>query len=270
MASKIAILGAGNIGQAIAHGLTGHPYQASEIAVTRRHLDALAPLREAGFAAGTDNAQAVSAADVVLLCVQPGQLAALADEIRTALRPARQLVISVITGIPCRVLREHLGETVPVVRAMPNTAITLRESMTCLAAEGTSPEHVETAQVLFDRLGRTLVIDEELMSEATALCACGVAFFLRAIRAASQGGIEIGFHAEEALFMAAQTARGAASLVLEHDRHPEREIDRVTTPMGCTIAGLNRMEHEGFSSALIQGIVTSAAKADLLGGADRG
>ena len=99
------------------------------------------------------------------------------------------------------------------------------------------------------------------MEAATALCACGVAFFLRSIRAASQGGIEIGFHPDEALLMAAQTARGAASLLIRDGSHPEPEIDRVTTPRGCTIAGLNEMEHRGFSSAMIKGIVTSARKA---------
>ena len=100
------------------------------------------------------------------------------------------------------------------------------------------------------------------MTPATALAACGIAFFLRAIRAASQGGIEIGFHSHDALLMAAQTARGAASLLLQNTNHPEGEIDKVTTPRGCTIAGLNKMEHAGFSSALIQGIVTSAEKAE--------
>ena len=106
------------------------------------------------------------------------------------------------------------------------------------------------------------------MTGATALCACGVAFFLRSIRAASQGGIEIGFHAEEALMMAAQTAKGAASLLADRkdikDNHPEFEIDRVTTPRGCTIAGLNEMEHSGFSSAMIKGILHSAKKATTL------
>jgi pyrroline-5-carboxylate reductase len=106
-----------------------------------------------------------------------------------------------------------------------------------------------------------LIIDEELMIPATALCACGIAFFLRAIRAASQGGIEIGFHSEEALLMAAQTAKGAASLLVNMESHPEGEVDKVTTPRGCTISGLNQMEHYGFSSAMIRGIVTSAEKA---------
>jgi pyrroline-5-carboxylate reductase len=103
-----------------------------------------------------------------------------------------------------------------------------------------------------------------MMVGATALCACGIAFFLRSVRAASQGGIEIGFHPEDALLLAAQTARGAASLALRDNQHPESEIDRVTTPRGCTIAGLNEMEHQGFSSAMIKGFVLSARKAGVL------
>jgi pyrroline-5-carboxylate reductase len=99
------------------------------------------------------------------------------------------------------------------------------------------------------------------MGPATALCACGIAFFLRAIRAASQGGIEIGFHAEEAILMASQTAKGAAQLLLQNESHPESEVDKVTTPRGITISGLNQMEHHGFSSAMIIGIVTAAEKA---------
>lgn len=118
------------------------------------------------------------------------------------------------------------------------------------------------AAELFDAVGRTLVIEEEMMVPATALCACGVAFFLRCVRAASQGGIEIGFHPEEALLLAAQTAKGAAALGLKEDSHPEGEIDRVTTPRGCTIAGLNEMEHRGLSSAMIRGITVSAKAAE--------
>ena len=102
------------------------------------------------------------------------------------------------------------------------------------------------------------------MAQATALCACGVAFFLRTVRAASQGGIEIGFHPEDALLLAGQTARGAASLSLKEDTHPEGEIDRVTTPRGCTIAGLNEMEHQGLSSAMIKGLILSAKAAQEL------
>jgi pyrroline-5-carboxylate reductase len=170
-------------------------------------------------------------------------------------------VVSVVSDVTIADIQAHVGEPIRVVRAMPNTAIGIRESMTCLAAHPGAEDALADARALFDAVGRTAVIPEELMTAATALCACGVAFFLRSIRAASQGGIEIGFHPEEALVLAAQTARGAASLLLHGGQHPESEIDRVTTPRGCTIAGLNEMEHQGFSSALIKGILVSAKQA---------
>ena len=121
---------------------------------------------------------------------------------------------------------------------------------------------MEKTERLFERIGKTIRLSEEMITASTALSACGIAFFLRCIRAASQGGIEIGFHPEEALFLAAQTAKGAASLILEAGYHPEDGIDQVTTPRGCTIAGLNEMEHQGLSSAIIRGIVTSAEQAE--------
>jgi pyrroline-5-carboxylate reductase len=147
---------------------------------------------------------------------------------------------------------------------MPNTAIGIRQSMTCLSSESANGKALSVAESIFNTVGKSLRIEEELMGAATALGACGIAFFLRAIRAASQGGIEIGFHPAKALQIAAQTAKGAASLLLENDQHPEFEIDKVTTPRGVTISGLNQMEHDGFSSAMIKGIVTSAKKAEKL------
>src|SRR5690606_19154811 len=110
-------------------------------------------------------------------------------------------------------------------------------------------------------VGSTVHINEDLMTSATASCACGIAFFLRSIRAASQGRVEIGFHANEASKMPVQKAKGAARLHIQHQSHPESEIDKVTSPKGCTIAGLNEMEHFGFSSSLIKGIKLSALKA---------
>jgi pyrroline-5-carboxylate reductase len=161
-------------------------------------------------------------------------------------------------------MRGVIGKQVPIIRAMPNTAIAIRESMTCLAGGDAPPEAMRTVTTLFESVGKTVEISEELMVPATALCACGIAFFLRGIRAASQGGIEIGFHAEDALLMAAQTAKGAAALLVDAGNHPESEVDKVTTPQGCTIVGLNQMEHNGFSSAMIKGIITSAEKAAVL------
>ena len=133
--------------------------------------------------------------------------------------------------------------------------------MTCITTTYLWEKHIKTVKRIFNLVGETAVINEEKMTSATALCACGIAFFLRSIRAASQGGNEIDFHSSEALKMAAQTAKGAATLLLKNNSHPEDEIDKVTSPKGCTIAGLNEMEHNGFSSAFIKGIKVSSEKA---------
>jgi pyrroline-5-carboxylate reductase len=263
--SAIAILGGGNLGRALAMGWTEAGYcSPREIMITRRNPEKLTYFAEAGFRVGSDNLEAVANSDIIVVAVQPQQVADLLDEIREAVEPERHRVISVVSGITIAQLHDRLASDVPIVRAMPNTAVSIGESMTCLSSLDVADRALAEAQELFDLVGRTLVIAEEMMVPATALCACGVAFFLRSIRAASQGGIEIGFHPEEALLLAAQTAKGAAALVLSHGRHPESEIDQVTTPRGCTIAGLNEMEHKGFSSAMIKGILLSAAKAEKL------
>jgi pyrroline-5-carboxylate reductase len=262
--SSIAILGAGNIGQALAQGwVAAGRLRPEEICLSRRRTEALRERAEQGFRVAGDSAAAARDADILVIAVQPQQLVELLEQIRPVLDPDRHLLISVVSGVSIAALRRTVPADVAVVRAMPNTGIAIGESMTCIAGD-TSGRGVETAVQLFDGVGRTLVISEDLMVSATALCACGIAFFLRAIRAASQGGIEIGFHPEEALLLAAQTARGAASLLLAGSSHPEAEIDRVTTPRGCTIAGLNEMEHQGFSSAMIKAILVSAQNAGRL------
>jgi pyrroline-5-carboxylate reductase len=256
---RIAIVGAGNIGLAIANGLVeSGRFGAGDITLSRRNVQLLEGMRGRGFVVEGDNRAAVRAADVVVIAVEPQQIDGVLQEIASELTAGRHVLISVVTGVTTRQVLRHLGEGIAVVRAMPNTAIAIRESMTCLASDEGNGEAIDVARSIFDTVGKTLVVDEESMIAATALGACGIAFFLRAIRAASQGGIEIGFHSRDALAIAAQTARGAATLLLSMENHPEYEIDRVTTPRGCTIAGLNRMEHEGFSSAMIRGITTSA------------
>ena len=260
---NLAILGGGNLGHALAAGWIGAGlFEPEQIHVTRRSARGLADLEARGCQVGTDNGAAVRGARTVVLAVQPQQTQALIADVRSALDPTRHRIISVISAVTIDQLAEMLGDvSVPIVRAMPNTAVAIGESMTCLSASEGAGEALAEATTLFDAVGRTLRIRDKMMVPATALCACGVAFFLRSIRAASQGGIEIGFHPEEAFLLAAQTAKGASALLLDGTSHPEAEIDRVTTPRGCTIAGLNEMEHQGFSSALIKGILLSAGKA---------
>ena len=260
---RITIIGGGNLGGAIARGLIASNAAApNTITVTRRSDAGLAPFRSEGFQTMTDNATAVSDASIVLIAVRPKQVNAVLDAIAPVIDSAVHTVISTATDVRIADIRQHLPQAVPVIRAMPNIGVSVGESMTCLACENhATEESKQAAAAVFAPLGRTQYIDESQMTPATALCACGIAFFLRAIRAASQGGVQVGFHADEAIRLAAQTAKGAAELILSRDAHPESLIDTVTTPLGVTIAGLNEMEHQGFSSALIRGIVESAEKA---------
>lgn len=262
---NIAILGSGNIGISLAKGLVKAGYATpGQIRLTRRNITHLEAFNAQGFVTSADNAAVVADADIVVLAVLPQQLNQLLDQIKPAVDVNKHLFISVASGVSCLDIRNKLGDEVQVVRAMPNTAIAIGQSMTCIASDNASAAYLEEVTVMFETVGAVVKINEDLMTSATALCACGIAFFLRAIRAASQGGVEIGFHADEALKMAVQTAKGAADLLLQMQSHPEQEIDKVTSPKGCTIAGLNEMEHNGFSSSLIKGIKLSAVKAGAL------
>jgi pyrroline-5-carboxylate reductase len=265
MKQKIALLGGGNIGKAIANGLlASSKMEASDIVVTDLNLKRLDELKQKGIEVTSDNAEALGKSGVIILCVQPTQVEDLMEQIRPSLDPDKHILAYVVAAYEIQDIRDLAEVPVPVVRVMPNTAIAIRESMTCLATHEGSDGALEKVQEIFDQLGTTMVIREGLMGAATILGACGIAYFMRFIRAASQGGIQVGFHADQAQAIAAQTAKGAASLLLQTGNHPEDEIDKVTTPRGCTIAGLNEMEHYGLSSAVIKGIITSYNEIDKL------
>jgi pyrroline-5-carboxylate reductase len=259
---KVTIIGSGNIGLSLAKGLVKSEFAgAADITLTRRNLHALAEEASQGFSVSNDNKAAVKGADIIVFAILPQQLKKVLVEVTPEIDKKNQIFVSIVSGVSCADLKAVLGEDATVIRAMPNTAIAIAQSMTCIASDNASDSSLAEVEKMFETVGSVVVINEDLMTSATALCACGIAFFLRAIRAASQGGVEIGFHAHDALKMAVQTAKGAADLLLHTNAHPEGEIDKVTSPKGCTIAGLNEMEHNGFSSAFIKGIKLSADKA---------
>jgi pyrroline-5-carboxylate reductase len=258
---QLSIIGGGNLGSALAKGLIkSGTFQSSDLIISKRNIATLTELSEKGVHLTTNNKEAVKASPIIILAVLPQKIDEVLLEIKDILT-ADQLLISVVTGVHSSDIKNCIGSDKTVVRAMPNTAISILQSMTCIAGDGIKKANLQRTQQIFDAVGKTIIINEDKMTSATALNACGIAFFLRAIRAATQGGTEIDFHADEALLMTAQTAKGAAMLLLENQSHPEEEIDKVTSPKGCTIAGLNHMEHSGFSSAFIKGITTSAEKA---------
>lgn len=261
MNKKIAIIGGGNLGKAIAEGLVKSGFTLpGHIMVTKRNIEPIRYLEEKEILVSNDNLEAVRYADLVILAVKPFQIQDVLKSLKGSLDPNHHLLCSVVTGISIDTMEEIVGKGFPVVRAMPNTAIAIQESMTCIYARNTSQEQQQYIEDLFRQLGRVVSIDEKLMDAATVLGACGIAYALRFIRANIQGGIEIGFDAATATLIAAQTVKGAAELLIQTGRHPEQEIDKVTTPKGCTIAGLNEMEHQGFSSSLIKGIAASYEK----------
>jgi pyrroline-5-carboxylate reductase len=268
--NSIAILGSGNMGLYIAKGLTNSGiYNASSITLTRRNLSALDSYKEKGFQVGNDNILAAKNADIIVLGVLPQQLNNVLDEISSVIDESKHLIISIISGVSCDDIKKRLNKNVEVVRVMPNTAIAINESMTCIAADAVKVENLELVKNIFNTVGKVIVIKEDLMPAATALCSSGIAFYLRAVRAATEAGVQLGFHADEALAMAAQTVKGSADLIIQLNTHPEVLIDKVTSPKGCTIAGLNEMEHNGFSSAFIKGITLAANKAGNLYNQDK-
>ncbi|WP_291861012.1 pyrroline-5-carboxylate reductase [Marinilabilia sp.] len=260
MIKKIAIIGGGNLGTAIARGLVSSvkPFD-GEIVVTRRRVHLIKSLEEFGIVVGQDNVGAVKNADLVILAVKPFQLEDILAEIEPALSD-KALLISLAAGVDARQISDMASGRKSIFRVMPNTAISIGESMTCVSSYEATEEQEAVIRDLFEPTGIVQFIPEELMASATVLAACGIAFALRFIRAATQGGVEIGFGSDLALKIASQTVKGAAELIIRGETHPEAEIDKVTTPRGITISGLNEMEHQGFSSALIKGLITSFEK----------
>ncbi len=258
---KIAIIGGGNLGSSIAEGLIASGFvQANQITITKRNLATIQHLADKGVSVTSDNQAAVKDAQYVILAVKPFQIKDIVADIQPLLVAGKHTIISVATGVWIKDMEEMLDTDFALFRAMPNTAISIQQSMTCICANAKAKDQVAYVSALFDQLGKSIVIDEKLMDAATVLGACGTAYALRYIRANIQGGIEIGFSAAQASLIAAQTVKGAADLLLTKNTHPEQEIDKVTTPMGCTIAGLNEMEHQGFSSSLIRGLTASYRK----------
>jgi pyrroline-5-carboxylate reductase len=256
---KIAIIGTGNLGKSIAKGLITTDAITS-LYLTKRNLSDIQSFE--GYKnvhLTSDNIVAVEHSDILIFAVQPAHF----EEILQSIKPyltEKHVLISTITGFTISKIEAEVGEQNFIIRAMPNTAIAVGKSMTCLCANENGEKRIKIAEAIFNRLGHSLTIPESQMQAATVVCASGIAFWMRLIRATTQAAIQLGFDAKEAQELAMHTSEGAANLLITTGNHPEEEIDKVTTPMGCTIEGLNEMEHKGLSSSLIQGMVTSFKK----------
>ncbi|WP_298477579.1 pyrroline-5-carboxylate reductase [uncultured Maribacter sp.] len=256
---RVAIIGTGNLGLAIGKGILDSK-GASSMYLTKRNLEDIKEYTSyENVVLTSDNREAVKNSDVLIFAIQPRHLEAILEDVKDLLT-SNHIIISVITGFSIARIESIVGSDKNIIRSMPNTAIAVGKSMTCMCCNDIGKSKIAIAQSIFDKVGASMVIPEEQMQAATVICASGIAFWMRLIRATTQGAIQLGFEAKEAQELAKHTCDGAAGLLLASGNHPEEEIDRVTTPGGCTIEGLNEMEHQGLSSSLIQGIVASFEK----------
>ena len=265
---KIAIIGTGNIGGAIARGLAqGTIFQPSDIICTTQSDESLERVRQINseFVLTHDNVAAVKQADLILIAVKPWRVERIIDEIKSAIDFNRQIILSVAAGVTFDLLSTFLTKnmdynqmsTPTIFRLMPNTAIEVRSSMTFVSARNATQEQIALVLRIFNELGNAMLIEERLMAAGTALASSGIAFALRYIRAAIEGGVELGFYPKQAQEIVVHTVKGAVDLLLENHSNPEMEIDKVTTPGGITIKGLNEVELSGFTSAVIRGLKAS-------------
>lgn len=255
---KISIIGAGAMGGAIVEGmLKSDGFVDGDITVSDPSQKVIDRFATTGASVTTDNKAAAEGADIVCVVVKPWLVERVLKEIKPVMDYGRQTLIVVAAGVSSSAITEWMavdGKMPPLFLVIPNIAIAELSSMTFIVPVGASDEQVASVKAIFDRLGSTLVTEERLLGAGTTLASCGIAYAMRYIRAASEGGVEIGFKADDAKRIVLQTVKGAVDLLLANGNHPEAEIDKVTTPGGVTIKGLNEMEHAGFTSAVIRGL----------------
>ncbi|MCE5227259.1 MAG: pyrroline-5-carboxylate reductase [Porphyromonadaceae bacterium] len=264
---KVTVIGVGNIGGAIARGLAkGTILKASDITCTdlvQENLDKMTQSNK-DFVISTNNIEAVKEANIIIIAVKPWRVESVINEIKYSLKYDKQIIVSIAAGIPFDRLNEFLDKesnleygTPSVFRVIPNTAIEVCSSMTFVSSCNASDEQEDLIVNLFNELGSAMLIEEQLMTAGTALASSGIAFAMRYIRASTEGGVELGFYPNQAKEIVLKTVKGAVDLLIANQSNPETEIDKVTTPGGITIKGLNEMELSGFTSSVIRGLKAS-------------
>lgn len=247
------------MGGSLARGLlAGTLFKPYDVVVANPHADKLSPLADLGATVTTDNRKAVADADFVAIVVKPWLVEKVAKEIAPVLHPERQVVLNLAASVDAANLQHWLtkdgGNAPALIQVMPNIAIALRASMTFLCPVKADNLQVKATKQIFDDLGKAIVVEPKQLAAGTALSGCGIAYAMRYVRAAMEGGVELGFKADVAQQIVLQTMEGAVRLLSQPGAHPESEIDKVTTPGGLTIRGLNAMESAGFTASVIAGL----------------
>ena len=259
---KIAIIGAGAMGGAMADGfIKSGAVKPADISVANPTASKLEHFALQGASVTTDNKTAAEGADIVVIAVKPWLVEQVVNELKPVLNYTRQTIITVAAGISGSQFTAWLKKDDAVPQTfivIPNTAIAVLASMTFIVPVNATADTTTTIKALFDNVGQTMVTDERHLSAGMTLASCGIAYAMRYVRAAAEGGVELGFKADMAKDIVLQTMKGAVELLQANGNHPEAEIDKVCTPGGLTIRGLNEMEHAGFTSAVIRGLKAAA------------
>jgi pyrroline-5-carboxylate reductase len=253
---KISVIGAGAMGGATVEGLIkGQQFKNEDITVSDPSQAVVDKFAKMGVSVTTDNKLAAQSADIVCIVVKPWLVEKVLTDIKSELDPKKQILIVIAAGVPSDSIKGWLGEKCPpLFLVIPNIAIAEMASMTFVVPVGATEEDTQKIIDIFDEMGSTLITDEQHLASGTTLASCGIAYAMRYIRAAAEGGVELGFKADDAKKIVMQTMKGAVELLEASGLHPEAAIDLVTTPGGLTIKGLNEMEHAGFTSAVIRGL----------------
>jgi pyrroline-5-carboxylate reductase len=253
---RLAVLGAGKAGEALIAGVISSGWRKpGEIVATARHQEHLDALSERyGVATTLSNVEAAEEAAIVVIAVKPQDIEALLGEVGTALTP-EQTVLSIAAAIPTALIEQHLGERVPVVRAMPNTPVTVQEGMAGIAA-GTyaEEEHLARAEEVLGSVGRSVRVDEDYMDAITAVSGSGPAYFALLAESMIEAGILLGLSREISTDLVVQTMFGTAKLLRDEKMHPVELREMVTSPGGTTIAAIRELEQAGVRAAFLNAI----------------
>ena len=259
--NRISIIGGGNMGGAIAKGLLkSNQIAAKDITISDISEKTLNNFRKITdeWRLTTSNQEAIADAEIIILAVKPWLVEKIAGEIREKTDYNNQIIVSIAAGVELKTLQSLFSENAILFRLIPNTAIEVMESVSTVTSINASKEQIEKICLIFEEMGKVFYVEnEKLLNAFMALSSCGIAYAFRYIRAAMEGGVEMGIYPETAKEVIMQTLKGAVKLLEENHSHPETEIDKVTTPGGITIRGLNEMEANGFTNAVIKGLKKS-------------
>lgn len=252
------------MGGAIARGLSkGSHFAAGEIFVSDINEENLRAIRNFNpeIHCSTSNRESIQDADIIILALKPWLVETVAGEIQDKVDYNNQIILSIAAGVPLEKLKSLFpsknDQVATIFRMIPNTAIDVLESFSCISSYNASADQEELIVKIFDELGRAMLVPETQLNAFMSLSSCGIAYAFRYIRAAMEGGVEMGIYPNIAKEVVLQTLKGAVALLETNGTHPEVEVDKVTTPGGITIKGLNEMEKAGFTSAVIRGLKAS-------------